>query len=228
MEAANEKYLELALSTPLFSGFSRKEAELLIRTIDAEYLVFHKGQTLMEVKEAEANGNLMLVLSGMVQLVRFGLHGERFLIDYSLEGSVIGYIGSISSRYLFSSSFIAGRDTAVLRLPAREQEGLSADLTSRLEKNLLDIISDKYARILQKGDITTRRFVRDKILTYLSYESQLKGRSSFDIPLNRQELADYLSVDRTTLSSEITRLQAEGIFRTKKCHFELLQKISAK
>lgn len=228
MGSVNEKHLQLALNTPLFKGIDKKEAELLIRVLEGEYLFFRQGRTVMEEKEAEPNRCMFLVLSGMVQLVRFGLHGERSLMDYSFAGSVTGYIGSISDRYLFSSSFIAGRDTTVLKLLVPGQKSLPPDLVSRLERNLLQIVSDKYTRLLQKGDITTRRFVRDKVLTYLSYESQLRGSRSFDIPLNRQELADYLCVDRTTLSTELTKLKAEKILCTKRCHFELLKEFPAR
>lgn len=223
MEKISDNIFRSVLRTPLFEGIGRTEAEDIIETLGGELLTLTKGDTITEIKEAENAGNIFLILSGMAQLVRYGIHGERYLIDYSFDGSVLGYVGCLSERYLFNSSYIAGRDSVILRLLSPEICSIPEDSLIKLERNLLRIISDKYARLLQKGDITTRRFVRDKILTYLSYESQLRGSAVFEIPLNRQELADYLCVDRTTLSTELSQLQDKGIIKKHKGHFELLE-----
>lgn len=222
MENIDDNLIRSVLATPLFKGFVADEVREVTKALSGDLLYFEKGATIAENREAEPFKNMFLILSGMAQLVRYGIHGERYLIDYSFSGSVTGYVGSISERYLFNSSYIAGRDSLVLSLQIADMDKLREAYRIRLEKNLLRIVSDKYARLLQKGDITTRRFVRDKIMTYLSYESQLRGNPVFEIPLNRQELADYLCVDRTTLSTELTHLQNKGVLKKHKGHFELL------
>ena len=68
----------------------------------------------------------------------------------------------------------------------------------------------------------SQRTTRDKILSYLSMESQKNKSSKFDIPFNRQQLADFLSVDRSALSKEMCKMRDEGIFKFNKNHFELL------
>ena len=95
---------------------------------------------------------------------------------------------------------------------------------AEFEKNLLGIMANRNERLIQKVDITSHRSVRGKILLYLAYESRSKGKS-FRIPLNRQELADYICVDRTTLSSTLSALQKEGLLKTEKEHFELYTNI---
>ena len=74
----------------------------------------------------------------------------------------------------------------------------------------------------QKIDITSKRTTREKLLTYLIYRSKEEGTKSFDIPFNRQELADYLEVDRSGLSAEISKLRNERILESNKKHFVLL------
>lgn len=226
MESIYEDYLQMAAKTPLFAGFGRKGADDAIKAMEGELQIFRKGMTISEQKEAALSGSMMLILSGMVHLVRFGVHGECHLIDYSFAGSVTGYIGPLSTGHLFSGFYVAGRDSIILKMTVPDLAILEPESRRKLESNLLKIVFEKYTRLLRKGDIMTRRYVRDKILAYLMYESRLRQTRSFDIPLSRQELADYMSVDRTTLSTELTRLQRSGVLLKHGRHFELLQDIT--
>ena len=74
----------------------------------------------------------------------------------------------------------------------------------------------------QKIEITSKRTTREKLMTYLMFCAKREGSSSFDIPFDRQELADYLEVERSGLSAEISKLREEGILKSDKNHFELL------
>lgn len=77
--------------------------------------------------------------------------------------------------------------------------------------------------LMQKMEHITKRSTREKLLSYLSTQAFMKKSSSFDIPFNRQELADYLSVDRSAMSAELSRMRDEGMIDFKKNHFTLLQ-----
>ena len=59
-------------------------------------------------------------------------------------------------------------------------------------------------------------------MTYLSLQSNFHQSREFDIPFNRQELADYLCLNRSKLSYELSQMQAEGLIRYKKNHFEVI------
>ena len=71
-------------------------------------------------------------------------------------------------------------------------------------------------------EVTSKRTTREKLLAYLAMEAKEKGSDSFDIPFDRQELADYLEVERSGLSNEISKLRDEGIIENRKNHFTLL------
>ena len=64
--------------------------------------------------------------------------------------------------------------------------------------------------------------IRGKLIAYLHTRSQTAGSTEFDIPFNRQQLADYLGVDRSALSAVISSLSKEGVFEVKRSHFKLL------
>ena len=74
----------------------------------------------------------------------------------------------------------------------------------------------------QKIEISSKRSTREKLTTYLMFQAKKAGSNSFDIPFNRQELADYLEVDRSGLSAQISQLRREGVLKSRRNHFELL------
>ena len=92
---------------------------------------------------------------------------------------------------------------------------------ARLIQNMLRILAQKNVALTQKMETITQRTTRGKLLAYLSAQAQRQGANEFEIPFSRQELADYLSVDRSAMSGELSRMQREGLLRYHKSHFIL-------
>ena len=92
---------------------------------------------------------------------------------------------------------------------------------SRLIQNLVSVLSGKLLLFNEKITHMSKRTTREKLLSYLSSESIRQGKRSFDIPYNRQQLADYLCVERAAMSAELSKLQKEGLLKTNRSHFEL-------
>jgi CRP-like cAMP-binding protein len=90
-----------------------------------------------------------------------------------------------------------------------------------LIRNMIGIFARKNVMLIGKMEHITKRTTREKLLSYLSEQSKLHGSRSFKIPLDRQGLADYLSVERSALSAEMSRVKADGIINYRKNHFEL-------
>ena len=83
-------------------------------------------------------------------------------------------------------------------------------------------LAEKAVMFHQRIEVTSKRTTREKLLSYLAIQAKSAGKSGFEIPFDRQELADYLEVDRSGLSAEISRLRAHGVLESHKKHFELL------
>jgi CRP-like cAMP-binding protein len=92
-----------------------------------------------------------------------------------------------------------------------------------LIRNMIGVFVRKNIMLTSKMEHITKRTTREKLLSYLSGQSRLYGSESFEISFDRQELADYLSVERSALSAEMSRLKADGIIKYRKNHFELLK-----
>ena len=88
---------------------------------------------------------------------------------------------------------------------------------------MLGEVSEKNLELTRKIQHTSQRNTRDKLL---SYQAQKNASSSFSIPFNRQELADYLSVDRSAMSLELSKMQKDGLIKYDKNHFTLLNEIA--
>lgn len=93
---------------------------------------------------------------------------------------------------------------------------------SQMIFNLMKTVALKNIIFHQKIEITSKRSTREKLMTYLMFQAKRAKHSRFEIPFDRQELADYLEVDRSGLSAEISKLKAEGVIDCHKNHFELL------
>ena len=210
------------LASPLFEGFDREEALGLIEALEGEIAACPAGTHLAAAgQSAPRPGVLFLLLEGQIQSVRYGLHGEQRMIDYSMPGSVLGSPQALAGEETYHNALLAGSDCLLLRLRLPEWSDDRLPVR-KLERNLLRLTVQRNILLMRKVDVLSGRSVREKLLTYLRYESELQHSPEFDVPLNRQELADYIYVDRTTLSTELGKMQREGLIRFRRKHFVLL------
>ena len=137
---------------------------------------------------------------------------------------------------LFGEAFsCAGKGTLPVSVAASETTGImlidyrkivttcssACVFHMQLIKNMMRILAEKNILLTQKMEHLAKRTTRDKLLSFLSAQALLAGSDTVDIPFNRQELADYLCVDRSALSRELGAMQAEGLLKYEKNRFEL-------
>lgn len=99
-----------------------------------------------------------------------------------------------------------------------------SEAENRLLHNLLLLMAERNLFLTQKMEYLTKRTTREKLLAYLSEQARLQQSNKLTIPFNRQQLADFLAVDRSAMSGELSKMQVDGLIRYKKNNFELLQK----
>ncbi|MBO4677847.1 MAG: Crp/Fnr family transcriptional regulator [Oscillospiraceae bacterium] len=221
MSKITQKELDIALSMSLFSSFSPEETGEVISALEGEIERYPRGSILVAAGQQApaASSFFFLLLSGRVHMIRYGLQGEQCMIDYLMPGCVLGMPQAIGGARYFHNAMQAGADCTLLRLALPGQN--ASPLVQRLLRNLLQVVSRQNVRLMEKVDVLSGRSVREKILIYLRIESEIHGSREFDIPLKRQELADYIYVDRTTLSHELGKMQQEGLLSVRRNHFVL-------
>jgi CRP-like cAMP-binding protein len=88
---------------------------------------------------------------------------------------------------------------------------------------MVRLLSYKNLELMKKINHITKRSTREKLLSYLSAEAKKQGSKSFLIPFDRQQLADYLCVERSAMSSELSKMRSEGLLEYQKSFFTLIQ-----
>ena len=209
---------------PLFDGIDRQDLTGMLGCLGAKQISTKKGQPLF--REGDKAIYVGIVLSGSVQLIREDYYGNR---------SIVAHLGPkqlFSESYAFSGiatlpvSIMADEDTEVLLLDSRRISvccSNACSFHSQVIYNLLRLVAQNNLVLHQKIQITSKRTTREKLMAYLLSQAKHQGTNAFTIPYDRQELADYLEVDRTGLSAEISKLRREGILECEKSNFRLLQ-----
>ncbi len=214
---------ETLLRCPLFAGIAADDLQGMLACLGARHMTYAKGEVILA--EGDPARDVGVLLSGRVQLIRTDYYGNRSIML------------SIQPRQLFAASFacakaarlpvsvVAAEDCDVLLLDCSRVLTLccnACEFHSRIIFNLLQIVAEKNLALHRKALITARRTTREKLMTYLLLQAKEEGRADFTIPFDRQGLADYLEVDRSGLSAEMSKLKKEGVLDYYKSDFRLL------
>lgn len=166
-----------------------------------------------------------VVLQGKVQISQIFSDGTSSLMEALGPGYTLG-TDLVCTRSRRSPYYaIAAGDLGILRLPGAlllEPGALPVETRRVLWRNLLTVLSDDNLRKHYRLAILSQRGLRDRVLVYLTMQAERRGTATFRIPFSREELAAFLCVNRSALSHELSRMEAEGLIRFHKNEFTLL------
>lgn len=218
-----KKYIEKIKKCPLFEGIDESSLSSLFGCLRARVVEFDKRYTIFS--EGSRAGLIGILLSGRAQMERTDLYGNRSILSEFTPPSLFAEAFACAELAEIPVDIIATEPSEVMLIEASHV--LHTCTTAcphhqRLIYNLMKDIATKNLALHRKIEATSKRTTREKLLSYLTVTAKSLGRTSFDIPFDRQGLADYLEVDRSGLSVEISKLQREGVIRANKNHFEIL------
>lgn len=208
--------------TPLFTGITADEIGPMLDCLAARTQPFAKGAYL--IRRGQEVGEIGVVVSGSVHIVMEDYWGNRNILGHIGPGQMFGEAYACMPGVPARVDAVAiQKGVAIFLDVGRIMTTCTSacDFHIRVVRNLLTILARKNLALTDKVAHVTKRSVRDKILSYLSAESLSRGSASFDIPFNRQQLADYLSVERSALSTGLGKLRDDGLITFEKNHFEL-------
>ena len=225
------KFLPVLLKSPLFAGIGAQDMEAMLDCLGAVERRFSRGEAVL--RAGEPARWLGVVLSGRLQVCREDREGRRTVLSSVPPAGIFGEAHACAGTAALPVSVWAVEDSGVLLLDIARVVGTcpsSCTFHSRLVTNLLSVLAGKNILLSAKLEHVSQRTIREKLLSYLNAQAALAGSDSFAIPFDRQALADYLCVDRSALSRELSALRREGILEAEKNRFRLLrgreQKIS--
>ncbi len=207
----------------LFADISETELSSLFQCLSAQQKIYKKGEIIFAAgSAAELVG---IVLSGQVQIVHDDYYGNRTIIAEIDSGQMFGEAYTCANTTALPFSVIAKLDSAILLIDYRKiitTCNQACVYHNKLVYNMLQIIVDKNLTLNQKIMVLSKRSSREKLLAFLSTQAQKANSSEFNISFTRQDLADFLSLDRSAMSHELSKLREEGILEFQKNHFKLL------
>ena len=219
-----KEFLPVLEKSTLFSGIAHEELLGLMGCLGARVTEFKKNQFVF--LEGDPANTLGVVLSGAVQISREDLHGNRSILGRAEPAEVFAESYAFAGSAKLPVNVVAQEDSKLLLIDScRITQSCSnaCGFHQQLIRNLLQIVSEKNLRFHHKLEITAKRTTREKLLAYLYEQEKFHGKRSFTIPFDRQALADYLGVERSAMSAELSKLRKDGVIDFEKSRFTLLQ-----
>lgn len=217
-----KQYLEILKKCLLFEGIEEPRLPAVLDCLHGTVKEYGKNQAIF--LEGEPAGQVGILLSGEVQIVKEDYFGNRSLVAQIEPAQLFGEVFACAQVEMLPVSAIATAGSEVMLLDCKRIVspcGACCDMHGRLTRNLLSILAVKNLLLNQKIEFTSKRTTKEKLMAYLMAQAKQTGSASFSIPFNRQELADYLGVERSAMSAQLSLLQREGKIAFHKNRFKL-------
>lgn len=217
-----EKYFEVLSRCPLFAQVTRSEIGAMLHCLSASVEHYEKDAVILA--EGASADRIGIVLNGSAQTVMNDYDGNRSILFTAGPGMLFCESFACAGAKEIPVEVTADEPTTVMFVNFGRMIrtcGHNCAHHQQMIYNMMRTVAAENIRFHEKIEIISKRTTRDKLLTYLTQQSKKYASDSFFIPYDRQELADYLAVDRSGLSAEISKLKKEGLLDTRKNHFTL-------
>lgn len=215
-----ENYLSVLQNSALFCGIPPEEIEPLCRWMDAEQRRVSKNERILAAGQPVTA--LGMVLAGRIQIVQDDYWGNRSILAHVGPGELFAEAFVCAQAADMPVSVEAVEESELLLFAYDKIMADASPAHHQFLRNMLQILANKNLTLTKKIEVLSQRSIREKLLSYLSAQAKRAGSDTFTIPFDRQGLADYLSADRSALSSVLSKLKQEEILTFHKNQFTIL------
>ncbi|MCR4963676.1 MAG: Crp/Fnr family transcriptional regulator [Firmicutes bacterium] len=215
-------YIPVLKRTKLFSGIGGEDILTMLSCLGAELRTYKKGEYVL--RQGEHLRDIVILVEGSLHIQKDDYWGNRSILRHIGVGEIFGeaYVAPESGALLNDVIAVENSVTVFFDVKRVLTTCTSAcRFHNTMVQNLFFAISEKNRSLVQKLEHISRRTIREKLLSYLSEEAKKQNSGSITIPFNRQQLADYLSVDRSAMSNELCKMRDEGLLAFEKNRFRL-------
>ncbi len=208
--------------TSLFRGTSEDELPTLMECLRPSTRDYAKNELIL--RQGEDVTAVGLVLAGRVHVIEEDFWGNRNILADVLPGDLFAESYAFLPGELLRVSVIAQEPSRIMLVESRRMLEICSSACrfhTRLVQNVLAESARKNLALTRKLSHMSKRSTREKLLSYLSGQSLAAGSETFEIPFNRQQLADYLCVDRSAMSNELCKMRDEGLLTFERSSFHL-------
>ena len=218
-----QKYFKTLRKCSLFDQIEDVDLTSLLGCLDAKFKTYDKKETI--IAEGDPAKYIGIVLSGSAQIVQIDYFGNRSILSVLEQSDIFAEAFACAEMQSIPINVIANEQCDIMLIDAHRiihSCSNACDFHQQMIFNLLKNMASKNISFHQKIEITSRRSTREKLMAYLMLQAKKANSNSFYIPFDRQTLADYLVVDRSGLSAEISKLCKESVIKSHRNYFELL------
>ena len=217
-----EELVDLLKRCPLFYGIKEDELYTLLKCCAAQEERYEAGELVLRM--GEAMNSILIMVEGTAQVCQEDFWGQKEELYQLKEGDIFGQSYSCARTPALPVSVETTGPCRAVFLDYQRMItfcSLACEFHTRLIQNLLRIVARKNLMLNQKIEFISKRSTREKLMAYLTAQAKAADSHTFSIPYNRQELADYLGVERSAMSAELGKLKKEGILDFHKNHFQI-------
>ena len=217
-------FLPLLQSTSLFMGMKTEDIEAMLGCLGATVVRIPKGEPVF--LEGDNAGFVGVVLEGCVQVVRDDFYGNRSILAHAVKGELFAEAFACANVATMPVSGYAVKDSQIMLLSCQKMLTVCSSTClfhNQLVKNLLKVVAQKNLNLNSKIQFMSQRTTKEKLMAYLLDQAKKTGSPEFTIPFDRQALADYLGVERSAMSAELSKLKKAGLLDFKGSQFHLLR-----
>lgn len=217
-----EKWIYQLKKIELFDGISEDELKSILACLQPSIKKYEKSDII--VIEKEDMIGLGIILEGEIEISKDTLSGDRVIMSRLKKGDIFGEVSAFST-LRWVATVTAYSNCTILFLPSQKIIGICSRVCEghkRLIQNMLQIVAKKALVLNNKVNILSLKNIRKKICSYLLQQYKINNTLIFNIPLKRQELAEYILVTRPSLSRELMKMKNEKIIDYHKNTFKIL------
>ncbi|MBR5793209.1 MAG: Crp/Fnr family transcriptional regulator [Anaerotignum sp.] len=218
-----KEYVSILKKTKLFAGVGEEEISAMLSCLSARMQIYKKGDYVL--RQGTHLSDITILVAGALHIQKDDYWGNRSILGHIGVGEIFGEAYVAPESGVLINDVVAIEDSAVIFFDVKKIITTcpsACQFHTRVVQNMFFTISEKNKKLVQKLDHMSKRSTREKLLSYLSEEAQKQNSSTFTIPFNRQQLADFLSIDRSAMSNELSKMRKEGLLDFEKNCFRLL------
>lgn len=217
-----EEFLPILKECRLFFGVEEANIRSMLGCLQAKACTYPKGAYVL--RRGQQLSQILVLVRGKLHIQQDDYWGNRSIINVVEVGELFGEAYASPNSGPLSSDVVALEESTVLAFDMVRILTVCSTACrfhSMVVQNLCYALCEKNQLLVRKLGHLSQRSIREKLMSYLSHQAVKKGSGTFEIPFNRQQLADYLSVDRSALSNELSKMRREGLLTFERSRFSL-------
>jgi len=221
MEGLMKKVFQAAKNNPLFQEIAFSEFEPMLNCLSLKMSAYNKGDIIL--LSGDSINFVGLILSGSIKIMREDMNGNTTILTKLGVSEIFGEVFACAEIFHSPVTVQAVEETEVLFMDYTKiftSCSNACGFHTRLIKNMLKLMAQKNLILNQKIEILSKRTTRDKLLCFFDFQRGAANR--FILPFNREEMANYLCVDRSAMSNELCKMRDEGLLKFNRNEFEIM------